>query len=66
MLFDVCYNTDMALNSDWHQENRLTSNASPQERLSWHTAHAEACACRPIPFDVQRLMRAQEQSENVV
>ncbi len=42
------------MNTDWHEEHVLASNAKLDERVIWHTQHAEKCACRPIPLDVQQ------------
>ena len=50
------FNGDM--NTDWHNEHVLGSNASMDERVRWHLQHAEKCACRPIPKDVQDAIKA--------
>ena len=41
------------MNTDWHDEHVLGSKASLDERVRWHLQHAQKCACRPIPSDVQ-------------
>lgn len=41
------------MNTDWHSEHELGSHAPMAERVKWHIQHAEKCACRPIPKDVQ-------------
>lgn len=47
------------MNTDWHSEHVLGSNASLDERVRWHLQHAEKCACRPIPKDVQDAIDAR-------
>ncbi len=42
------------MNTDWHEAHVLGSNAKLDERVIWHTQHAEKCACRPVPLDVQQ------------
>jgi len=37
------------LNKTWHEKNKMPRNASIEERINWHIAHARNCACRPIP-----------------
>ena len=52
----------MAVNTEWHSENLLTSNASQEERIAFHTAHAQACDCRPIPADLYDILTKTEQA----
>ncbi len=44
------------MNTDWHDEHVLGSNASMDERVQWHLQHRDKCACRPIPQDVQAVI----------
>ncbi len=37
------------MNSAWHEKNPMPRNATDAQRLRWHRAHQNACACRPIP-----------------
>jgi hypothetical protein len=46
------------INRLWHQKNRMPANATPAQRVAWHKAHAQHCACRPIPKGVVALMKA--------
>ena len=41
------------MNTDWHEEHPLGSNASMDERVRWHLQHQDKCGCRPVPKDVQ-------------
>jgi hypothetical protein len=40
------------VNRDWHQQHRLGSDASHDDRVTWHVEHATVCGCRSIPSDV--------------
>ncbi len=42
----------MALNAAWHDANPMPRNATLDQRVEWHLAHAVACSCRPIPASV--------------
>jgi hypothetical protein len=37
------------INAQWHTANPMPQRANLDQRIVWHTAHAVACACRPIP-----------------
>jgi len=39
-------------NARWHAAHRMPANASLNERVKWHVAHAAHCACRPMPATV--------------
>ncbi len=39
----------MKLNASWHKAHRMPKNATLEQRLRWHAAHARACACREMP-----------------
>jgi hypothetical protein len=43
----------------WHEANRMPRNASGDQRIVWHLAHAQACGCRPVPPGVIALIRAR-------
>ena len=38
----------------WHEAHPMPPAASLDDRVSWHLAHAQACACREIPETVLR------------
>ena len=42
----------------WHAQNRMPKNATPQQRVEWHLEHAKHCACRPIPASVLAFIEA--------
>jgi hypothetical protein len=39
----------MKLNAGWHKANPMPRNATLDQRVTWHVAHAAACACREMP-----------------
>ena len=47
------------VNKQWHDQHRLGSGAPMAARIVWHTEHATACGCRPIPASVQAAIDAQ-------
>jgi hypothetical protein len=44
----------MPINASWHRANPMPKNATLDERVVWHLAHARACGCRAIPATVRR------------
>ena len=44
----------MAVNKDWHRENRMPARATREQRVNWHEAHAAACAFRSIPESIEQ------------
>jgi hypothetical protein len=36
------------INAAWHRANPMPKNPTMDQRIAWHTAHAEACGCRAI------------------
>ena len=46
------------MNKAWHATHPMPQNATPAQRVKWHRAHAKACACRPIPAGVMKLMKS--------
>jgi hypothetical protein len=49
----------MALNREWHATHRLARNATLQQRLDWHLAHAAACGCRVMPESIRQELAAR-------
>lgn len=48
----------MNLNRSWHAANPMPKNPTMAQRIDWHTHHAEACGCRPIPESIQQTIAA--------
>jgi hypothetical protein len=46
-------------NRQWHEQNRMPSRPSDDQRIQWHVAHASHCGCRPVPPGVVLLMRSR-------
>ena len=36
------------INASWHLKNKMPKNASLDQRIEWHLAHAKNCSCRPL------------------
>ncbi len=54
------------MNREWHDQHRLSTGASLEERVQWHIEHAETCACRPVPRSVlEELERRRLEAEEV-
>ena len=53
------------MNTDWHDEHPLGSNAHMDERIKWHLQHTEKCGCRPIPKDVLDAIEAAKAQASV-
>jgi hypothetical protein len=41
------------LNASWHSTHRMPANATLDQRVQWHQAHAVACGCREIPKSIR-------------
>jgi hypothetical protein len=37
------------MNALWHERNKMPPKATLEERIQWHLAHREHCACREVP-----------------
>jgi hypothetical protein len=51
----------VALNKEWHRDNRMPPKATREQRIEWHARHAAKCGCREIPDsirqDVEKLLK---------
>jgi hypothetical protein len=45
------------MNKVWHAKHPMPSNATLEQRVRWHRAHFEECACRPVPKSLLPLIR---------
>lgn len=48
------------INAAWHRRHPMPKSATTNQRLAWHVAHQEHCACRPIPVRLQELAEHAE------
>jgi hypothetical protein len=46
----------MKINREWHETHKLPRNATLEQRIDWHLAHAANCGCRDIPPTIKRAM----------
>lgn len=49
----------MAINKDWHLAHPMPKNATLDERLHWHLAHAAECGCREMPLSIRKELEAR-------
>jgi hypothetical protein len=40
------------MNARWHEQHPMPKRASLAQRVAWHTAHAQHCACRAMPKSI--------------
>jgi two-component system sensor kinase FixL len=50
------------MNRAWHQKHKMPKNASLEERLNWHLAHQQQCACRAVPRKLAALVRSKRRN----
>jgi hypothetical protein len=43
------------MNAAWHRAHRMPTRATADQRLAWHLAHEQECACRPMPAPLHAL-----------
>ncbi len=48
-------------NKSWHEQNPMPKNATLQQRIAWHLAHAKACGCRPVPPSILQLLPKEDE-----
>jgi hypothetical protein len=41
------------INKEWHENNKMPTNPTLEERIKWHLEHQKQCSCRPIPAKVE-------------
>jgi hypothetical protein len=52
----------MAMNKEWHAQNKMPKNASTEQRLAWHLEHRKRCSCRPMPKSLLALLPQGQKS----
>ena len=45
------------INKAWHSTNPMPAQASLDERITWHLAHAAACGCHDIPESIKQELK---------
>lgn len=48
------------MNEAWHKNNIMPKNATREQRIQWHGAHAKACGCREVPLTLVDEMRKRK------
>ena len=51
----------MAINKEWHLQNRMPKNASFEEKVCWHKEHNKYCSCHPgFPIKLKEEMKRRK------
>lgn len=48
------------INKDWHEANKMPRNATLEQKIKWHTNHAENCNCRPMSHKLLDIIGKKE------
>lgn len=46
------------INKEWHLKNKMPPNATIEQKIVWHTAHAENCKCRDSIIHLEKLRKS--------
>ena len=46
------------INKQWHLANEMPKRATFEQRVEWHGAHLEHCACRTAPPAIAKALEA--------
>jgi hypothetical protein len=47
------------INEGWHRAHPMPKDATLEQRIRWHVAHATACGCREIPGTVLQALKVR-------
>jgi hypothetical protein len=45
------------MNKPWHEQHKMPTKPTLDQRVRWHLAHAKHCGCRPVPRSVLEEMK---------
>lgn len=45
------------MNTLWHEQHKMPTRATVEQRVRWHLEHAKHCGCRPVPRSVLEEMK---------
>ena len=45
------------INKEWHLKNKMPKNPTLNQKIQWHVDHARECGCRPVPPNLEKLMK---------
>lgn len=49
------------INKEWHLANKMAKNPTHDERMKWHSEHAQYCMCREMTPKLQEQVKAWKQ-----
>jgi hypothetical protein len=44
------------MNKIWHEQNKMPSKPTLEQRVQWHQEHQKHCACREAPPNLKKLL----------
>jgi len=47
------------MNKTWHAAHRMPAKPTVEQRIAWHTQHAEHCGCRPVPASLRKRVQTR-------
>ena len=50
----------VTINAEWHRQHPMPKNPTVEQRITWHLAHQEHCACRPIPDKLKAVIAGRQ------
>jgi hypothetical protein len=50
----------MKINKEWHLSHKMPENATLEDRIKWHQAHALHCGCRDTPLSIKLEIKKRE------
>jgi hypothetical protein len=51
----------VGLNRQWHEQHKMRTNPTEQQRVQWHLEHLQNCDCRRPTPAIQRLIDTYKQ-----
>lgn len=45
------------MNMKWHEQNKMPTKPTKEQRIKWHLVHEKNCKCRPMPKAILELIR---------
>jgi hypothetical protein len=58
-------NVKSKLNAPWHEKNPMPKNATLEQRIKWHVAHADKCGCREMPISIKTALAERAGSTSI-
>lgn len=51
------------INREWHEQHRMPANATLDQRIEWHIAHAAHCQCREMPEKIKQAIKERKKEQ---